>query len=220
MIPPGIRAVVFDAVGTLIYPEPSAPAVYAAVAHRLGSRLTEKVVAIRFAVAFAGQEALDRAAGWRTSEERERRRWRQIVGEVLDDVSDPSRCFDGLFGHFSRPEAWRSDPPVEDALDKLRERYILGVASNYDARLRSVLRGLPQLRAIEHVIISSEVGWRKPAPQFFEALCRQVGRPPAEILFVGDDPVNDYGGAMAAGLAAILVDKLGVGNLDALAIEL
>ena len=56
------------------------------------------------------------------------------------------------------------------------------------------------------VAFSSEVGWRKPAPEFFEALCRQVGVPAAETALVGDDPVNDVEGAAAAGLSAVRFD--------------
>ncbi len=219
MTPPGIRAIFFDAVGTLIHPEPPAAAVYAAVGRRFGSRLTETEIALRFRTAFARQEALDRAAGWQTSEERERQRWRDIVGEVLDDVSDKERCFEELFNHFSRPGAWRCEPGVFDILNDLGRAYTVGVASNYDARLHSLLQALPDLRPIQQVIISSEVGWRKPAPQFFLALSIRVGYPPAEILFVGDDPVNDYGGARAAGLPAVLIGKGDIHDLGLLRVE-
>src|SRR5689334_3886912 len=107
LIPPGVRAVFFDAVGTLIHPEPPAPVVYAEVGRSFGSRLTPAEIAARFRTAFAREDALDLAAGLRTNEERERRRWRHIVGAVLDDVSDAGGCFEELFAHFGRPAAWR-----------------------------------------------------------------------------------------------------------------
>ena len=37
-------------------------------------------------------------------------------------------------------------------------------------------------------------------------MCRQVNLPAAEILHVGDDRVNDFDGARAAGMRALLVD--------------
>jgi len=83
------------------------------------------------------------------------------------------------------------------------------MASNFDRRLRSVVAGVPALAPLQHLIISSEVGWRKPAPQFFQALCRVIGLPPENILYVGDDPTNDYQGAVAAGLESILFDPHG-----------
>ena len=84
--------------------------------------------------------------------------------------------------------------------------FTLGLASNYDHRLRSVVAGLPELAPLRHLAISSEIGWRKPAGEFFAAVCRMVELPPAQVLYVGDDPVNDYDGARAAGLAAVLFE--------------
>jgi putative hydrolase of the HAD superfamily len=204
------RAVFFDAVGTLIHPEPTAADVYAHVGRRFGSRLAAPDIAARFARAFARHEEADRRDRLRTSEEREVRRWREIVAEVLDDVTDPARCFVELYQHFARPEAWRCEPEVAGVLDELARRGLaLGLASNYDYRLRSVLAGRPELHAARHVVISSEVGWRKPAPEFFAAVCRVAGLPAGRILFVGDDRHNDYDGARAAGLRAVLLDPRG-----------
>jgi putative hydrolase of the HAD superfamily len=202
-----IAAVFFDAVGTLIHPEPAAATVYAQVGRRFGSRLTPKEIGVRFAAAFQRQEQIDLAEGLRTGEEREQRRWRHIVAETVDDVSDPEACFQDLYRHFAQPEAWRLEAAAAPVLDELARRgLVLGLASNYDRRLRSVVGGLVELRRAPHLVISSEVGWRKPAPDFFAALCRVVGLPAWSILFVGDDMQNDYDGADAAGLRAVLLD--------------
>jgi putative hydrolase of the HAD superfamily len=80
------------------------------------------------------------------------------------------------------------------------------LASNYDARLHGVLAGLPTLSIITHVVISSEVGWRKPAPAFFARVCQDVALPAGHVLYVGDDLANDYAAAGAAGLRAVLFD--------------
>jgi putative hydrolase of the HAD superfamily len=203
----GIRAVFFDAVGTLIHPDPPAPVVYARVGRRFGSRLGEAEVRARFRKAFAREEAADRKADWRTDEGRELLRWQAIVLAVLDDVSDPEACFRELHRHFGLPEAWRLEAGALAVLRDLSQRgYLLGLASNYDHRLRSVASGLPPLGDIPHLVISSEIGWRKPAGSFFAALGRVERTPPGQILYVGDDPANDYDGASAAGLRAVLFD--------------
>jgi putative hydrolase of the HAD superfamily len=200
---PVFRAVFFDAVGTLLFAEPPAAVVYARVGQRYGSRLGVEDIRVRFAQAWARQEARDRAAGWRTSEAREEERWRQIVAEVLPDVTAPAACFQELYHHFAQPQAWRCPPETAAVLAALRQRgLLLGLASNYDRRLRQVLAGRPELAPLERVLLSSELGWRKPAPEFFAALCRLAGLPPQHILFVGDDWDNDYQAARAAGLAA------------------
>jgi putative hydrolase of the HAD superfamily len=182
--------------------------VYAVVAERYHSQYTLAQIAERFVQALHRQEAIDHANGLRTSEEREIERWRNIVMETLDDVSDPEACFHQLFDHFGLAAAWRCDSDAEAVMRVLANRgYLLGLASNYDHRLRSVAAGLPALRPIRHLVISSVVGWRKPAPQFFAALGQTLGLAPENILYVGDDLANDYQGALAAGMHAVLLDS-------------
>jgi len=87
--------------------------------------------------------------------------------------------------------------------------YPLGLASNFDRRLQAVLAGLALPVPLVPVLVSSEVGWRKPSQRFYAELCRTVGLPPAAILLVGDDFANDYAGASQAGLQAVLLAPLG-----------
>jgi putative hydrolase of the HAD superfamily len=205
----GVRAVVFDAVGTLITPDPPAPAVYAEVSRRYGSCLAPDVIAARFRDAFRAEEETDRAAGGRTNETREERRWRTIVAATLDDVTDPEACFGELWLHFARPAAWRCDASVGRVIPELcRRGFTVGMASNFDGRLKTVIGGLPALASLRPIVISSEVGWRKPAAEFFQQVVKAVGRSPAEILHIGDDVVNDCDGALAAGLRALHVSRI------------
>jgi putative hydrolase of the HAD superfamily len=209
LIPADVQAVFFDAVGTLIYPHPPAPAVYAEVGRRHGSQLNEATIADRFRVAFQREEEIDAAAGWRTGETRETARWRNIVHDVLFDAADAAACFKELYTHFSRPSSWHIDPDAGHVLQELTRRdFVLGIASNYDHRLRTVAAGLPEFRCITHFVISAEVGWRKPAAQFFAEICRLTRLVASRILVIGDDWMNDYEGARAAGMHAILVDRL------------
>lgn len=205
MIPSGVRAVVFDAVGTLIHPDPPASVVYADVGRRYGSRRSEEHIRRRFLKAFHEQEEIDRQKGWHTSEHRERERWRSIVSAALDDVDAADECLAELLAHFGRPSAWRCDSHVRSVFSSLATRGLaLAIASNYDGRLRGAISELPGLAHVSHLAISSEIGWRKPAPEFFKAVCRQLGLTPQSVLHVGDDLQNDYNGARAAGLHAVL----------------
>lgn len=197
--------VFFDAVGTLIHPEPPASAAYETVGRRFGSRLDEETIRIRFRAAFRRQEEADYAGHLRTDEAREVARWRTIVHEVLDDVADTETCFQELYTHFARADSWRCEPQTAEVLAALAARgHILGVASNFDHRLRGLVENMSVLRPMRSLVISSEIGWRKPAREFYTALCRQAGSSPEQILYVGDDLINDYEGARAAGLQAVL----------------
>ncbi len=213
--PRTIRWIALDAVGTLIHPQPSAGVAYHHVGQRHGSRLPAADVSARFGKVFARvleaedldcgcAEAADRL---HTCEIRERIRWERIVRQVLDDVATPDACFAELFAHFGQPHAWACFPEVGVALRRLRQAgYRLAVCSNFDARLNSVMAGLPELAPIELRIISSEIGYRKPSPRFFEALVRAAGCCPSEILFIGDDPTSDVAAARNSGLAALQID--------------
>jgi putative hydrolase of the HAD superfamily len=203
----GDRAVIFDAVGTLIFPDPTAPVVYAQVGAQYGSKLDANSIRPRFEIAFRAEDEIDRRQGWRTSEERERERWRHIVARVLDDVADPEACLQALFDHFSEPEAWRCDPSTRTVLSAIADSGVMvGLASNYDSRLRSVLAGKRDLAAIQWICISSEIGWRKPSPKFFNALCNSTGMPPEKIVYVGDDFGNDIEGALRGGMRGVWLE--------------
>jgi putative hydrolase of the HAD superfamily len=206
MIDAGVRAVFFDAVGTLLFPYPSVARTYAEAARRHGSQVTEEKVREGFRTAFARQEEIDRRAGWRTDEARERARWQTIVSEVL-----PAACFDELWLWFSTPQAWRVNPDAVEVIARLTARGLtLGVASNFDARLEALLGELPELAPLRgRCVISSRVGWRKPAADFFAELTRVAGHPAESVVHVGDDLQNDVEGATAAGLRAILFDPKG-----------
>jgi putative hydrolase of the HAD superfamily len=209
LIPDGTRAVIFDAVGTVLHPHPGAPVVYAEAAARYGLPADAGVILDRFREAFRLEEVADERAGWVTSEERERARWRAIVRATLPGA--PDECFDELFHHFARPEAWRVPDDAPALFANLIDRGLtLGLASNYDSRLDSVLAGRPELAPLAgRVVISSRVGVRKPGGGFFERLTALAGCRPHEAVLVGDDYENDYLGATAAGLRAVLLDPRG-----------
>lgn len=208
---PHTKAVFFDAVGTLLFPDPPAPAMYVAVARRHGLTLSPADVRERFIASYRAEEAADVETGWVTSEERERKRWHRIVTETLAGVSDPQSCYIHLFEHFATPEAWKLSPDAADVFAALLDRgFVLGLGSNYDDRLWSVLAGFPELEPLrDRVLISSAVGVRKPGLGFFRAVAQAAGCEVSEVLFVGDDLDNDYRGATAAGMPAVLLDPHG-----------
>jgi putative hydrolase of the HAD superfamily len=203
----GVRAAFFDAVGTLLFPEPPAAEIYARVAARHGLAIAVDEVRARFLHAYREEEQIDRVADWVTSEEREVQRWRRIVRDSLAGVRDPETCFHELFHHFARPTSWRLDQKTPNVLRELVSRGIrVGMGSNYDSRLLSVVYGLAELGSLRGcVVISAQVGYRKPALEFYREVIRVAECEPAEILFVGDDLENDFEGARSAGLKAVLL---------------
>jgi putative hydrolase of the HAD superfamily len=207
----GCEGIILDAVGTLIDPEPSVARAYADAALRQGLVVEIAEVKRRFGRYFRDDEVDEQLGPMVTSEAIENRRWRRIVGNVLPDLPDPDRAFDELWDHFGRPEAWRCFPDVGPGLLAIREAGLpVRVASNFDGRLRAVAAGLPELAGfVETLVISSEVGHRKPHPAFYAAACASLALPPDRVLCVGDDPENDVRGAERAGLRGVLLDRDG-----------
>ena len=89
-------------------------------------------------------------------------------------------------------------------LSRLRLR--LGVISNFDRRLYDILGHLQVRDVFEHVIVSSEIGVRKPAARIFRSAAQRFNVELREILHVGDERESDFSGARAAGMEALLVD--------------
>jgi putative hydrolase of the HAD superfamily len=216
MFQPGgsIRAVLFDAVGTLIRPEPAVGAAYLAAARRFGMAgdLVEEEVSRRFRAAFARQEAIDHTADWHTDESRERRRWECIVAEVFGDAStwqvQGQALFESLWNHFADAKNWAVIEAARQEIDAARDAgLIVGVASNFDARLHRLLDAMPQLGITGNVFVSSELGHRKPGREFFRAIENELGLAPEELLLIGDDVDNDDKAARAAGWQSLLVSR-------------
>jgi putative hydrolase of the HAD superfamily len=197
--------ILFDAVGTLIYPNPPVAEVYQDAGRRFGSRLTADEISGRFRAALVESFSVCEP----TTEPQERVRWQQIVNLVFDDVPHAGGdLFQVLWRHFAQPEHWRLFDDVPATLHELASRgYHLGIVSNFDGRLRQIIEGHSPLAACQVILLSSELGYIKPDRRFFEAAGKQLAVNPAEILLVGDDEAADLGGALAAGWQAMLISR-------------
>lgn len=211
-----IAGVVLDAVGTLIEPCPTVADVYLSAASRQGVALDRSEVRERFRRHFRNDEIDETRGPMVTDETIEYRRWRRIVRAVLPELPDPERAFDELWGHFARPDAWRCFADVGPAIGALMGAGLsIRIASNFDGRLRGVVAGLSDLAGLQDsLVISSEVGHRKPHPAFYRVVCESAGLIPSQVLFVGDDLENDVLGPGRAGLRAALLDRDGRGDAD------
>lgn len=205
--PVAVRVILFDAVNTLIRAEPPVEDIYHRLGGRYGSHLCVEEIKRRFRAAFCRQKEQDRQRQWQTDEQREYRRWQSIVGEVFAELADTEDLFDALWNHFARADAWACFPEVAESLVRLAARgYLLGIASNFDRRLRAVTEGISALEPCRRwLFISSELGWLKPARQFFETITERLGVAAREILYVGDDYQADCLAALHAGWQAVWI---------------
>ena len=210
-----MKAVLFDAVETLIRPWPSVGSVYARAAAGQGLRCPARALEAAFLPAyrelfpsrFFGRSALQ------TSESRERRWWGRVVARTFQRAGfaapSPAVLAAGLEA-FARGGAWRPVKGAVETLQALKARGLkLALVSNYDGRLHRVVAELGLEPYFEAVIVSSEVGWAKPSPRIYAAALRALGVGPDAALMVGDRQQEDVAGAAAAGLRSLLYDPRG-----------
>lgn len=203
-----IRVIAFDAVGTLIYAEPSVTVAYCRILNELSGRTVDEAFVRRV----LGMRLAERSShdDLRTNEASERQFWYDLIAELVPDADRVDACFSALYDHFGVASNWRCYDDVAATLNGLKSAGLqLVLASNFDERLNAVCVGLQELSEISRVIISSKIGWRKPAPEFFDIVCRQTSCRPDQILFVGDDLLNDIHGAKQAGMATAWIDRKG-----------
>ena len=200
--PEGVDVVVFDVVGTLVEPSPSVAVAYQQAGLRHGLTVDTSIIQQRFKAAWRRQETIDAAAvpAFATSRGREAQRWQAIVDDVFEGAAPAAAIFADLWEHFGRVEAWQ---PLAHGRDLVRLAIDAGVtvalASNFDERLLAIAERLEPLSWVPHIFASSEIGWRKPAPEFFRWIERRLGCGPAAVLLVGDDPELDVAAARRAG---------------------
>ena len=106
---------------------------------------------------------------------------------------------------------WRRvRPGTRESLQRLRERYRLGVISNSDGSISRLLDELGIGDCFDSVVDSHHCGAEKPDARIFRAALESLGSAPERSLYVGDIQSVDYAGARAAGLHAVLMDIAGV----------
>jgi putative hydrolase of the HAD superfamily len=85
-------------------------------------------------------------------------------------------------------------------LSVLRERYRLGVVSNFYGNLEAVCYGVGLASLFAVLVDSHCVGAKKPDPAIFRAALEPLGAEPDSTVFVGDSLRRDREGARRAGL--------------------
>jgi putative hydrolase of the HAD superfamily len=210
-IPDPLECVLFDAVDTLLAPAPSFQGRFVAVAAEHGVPLEE--AAVDAAVAAAAREAAW-PEDW-TDPATQRAFWLGFYREVLGSLGhiQPEgyeELAEALFQAFSDPAGYRLFDDVRPALDELAGRGItLGLVSNFEPWLDEVLALQGIADRFAAVAISGTLGVAKPDPRIFKAALDEAGADPAATVHVGDQPVNDVAGALAAGITPVLIDRFG-----------
>lgn len=203
-----IRGIVFDAAGTLIYPEPSAVDVYRQVGLQFGVDLAHTEIQQRFGQNF--KRFFQNPNHWDqpTNEAIERHRWRQVVQAVFPEARHADALFETLWQHFAVAQHWRVYDDVFDCWNWLQtQAYVVAIGSNFDRRLHQLLPQLQPLDQITQVFCSADLGWSKPSERFFDELAQRLEIAPEQLLMIGDHLTNDCHGPRRAGWKSLFLSR-------------
>jgi putative hydrolase of the HAD superfamily len=202
-----VRAVLLDALGTLVRLEPPAPRLRAELGRvagiDVGADAAER--AFRAEIAYYLEHHLEGRDA--RSLESLRDRCALVVRDALGPVApDAGAVRQAMLGSLE----FTPFPDAAPALGELRDRGLrLVVASNWDCSLSEVLERAGLAPLLDGVVSSAVAGRAKPAPEVFREALRVAGVEPGEALHVGDSAENDVDGAAAAGVRAVLLARHG-----------
>jgi putative hydrolase of the HAD superfamily len=201
-----IRAITFDAGGTLLYPYPSVGEIYSEVMRGHGLSLKGEVLDRAFRVAWKEAHSKPRVG---ISVHDEKTWWRDLVRRTLRDLGKPSdfeALFEELWHTFAKPHRWKLHDGAMETISVLKKRgYRLAILSNWDPRLRILLEGFGLAGLFDEMIISSEVGSEKPDERIFRIVEERLKLKPQDLLHVGDSQFHDWEGATRVGWNCLLV---------------
>lgn len=199
------RAILMDALDTLVHFEHPAPHLRVELRERLGLEVTEDEAraAIRAEVRHyranlhVGRDAHSLA---------ELRR--ECATIMLDHLPLAAReaDLDVVTDALVAAIRFQPFPEVMETLRALRERGLrLVVLSNWDVSLHAMLEHTGIAELVDGAVSSAEHGVAKPDPAIFEHALALAGVAAEEAWHVGDSPEADVEGAHAAGVLPVLL---------------
>jgi len=195
-----VRAVLFDAVGTLFGSRGTIGEIYSEVAAEFGVESDPVALEMRFQSLTARDGAPVDKPGWKT-----------LVRNVFarsPRFDDFDSFFEDLYVRFRSASRWRLFPETASVLQALMlDGLALGLVTSFDHRVINVIEELGIARFFRVIHTADDSVFRKPDPRFFAEAAVKLGFSASEILVVGDDPVQDLVPARSAGMRALLIDR-------------
>ncbi len=202
--PPDI--VLFDAFGTLLRMEPPGPILRSHLA-AAGYPYDEDVVEAALREEIAHYRARMHIGSDTSGLAALRAECGAVLARALGPGAPAPAMATGMLVRSLRFRLHEDAPDAMDAVEDLGLR--MGVVSNWDCALPDHLADLGVAQRFTVIAVSAVVGAAKPDPAIFLHATRAAGVPPTRALHVGDHPREDSGGARAAGLQALLLDRSG-----------
>jgi putative hydrolase of the HAD superfamily len=211
----GVRAVLFDAGHTLLFPDYD---VYRDVAREMGAPVELLVQPAIMAAELVARHEFEKiiARGREPDGAWDESYWSFFYGVFFRCLRVPDQRLPDAAQRLK--ELHRVDlgiwtepaPDAHDTLAALAARgFLLGVISNSDGRVAGMLQRVGLAERLAFVIDSEVVGVSKPDARIFRMALEKTGTRPSETVYVGDYLSVDVAGSRAAGMVPVLVDPAG-----------
>jgi putative hydrolase of the HAD superfamily len=213
-IPDILEAVIFDLDGTLV----DSSAVWrVAMAKAIGlacerySQLTTLGSAETIYEQIVGPAASQRAAevGGEWSDEFIHHAFRHLLAEHATANDELAAELQATYIATRAEGVYETYEDTRRTLDAVGKRFRVALITNgpsENQRARIGPLGLDHY--FEAIVVSGELNIRKPDPAIFEHMLRELDLSPAAAIYVGDNLEADIGGAHAARMAAVWINRL------------
>jgi len=206
------RALLIDAMGTLVRLQPPVPLLRSQLRDRFGVHVSDAEAAAALGAEIAFYRA--HMSDGRDSETLHELRLR--CAAVLRDALPagcralgPEELLEGLLASLR----FVAFDDAREALLTVRARRVRVVAvSNWDVSVLEVLEQTGLAPLLDGAVCSAAIGAAKPSPAVFEQALSLADARPEDALHVGDSPSEDVAGALAAGIEPLLIDRAGDGE--------
>ncbi|XID94855.1 HAD family hydrolase [Paenibacillaceae bacterium WGS1546] len=152
--------------------------------------------------------------------------WIEIMIELDEDGYKNKTAF---FAELLERLPWRIKPESAELMAYYDDHYVrsavlmdqalevLEYARNSGCKLGMITNGRTRIQhgkiarlglrnVFDTILVSEEVGLRKPDPAIFRLAAERLGIPAGQCVFIGDHPVNDIEGAARAGMATVWLE--------------
>ncbi|MEA5571690.1 HAD family hydrolase [Calothrix sp. UHCC 0171] len=210
------KVIFLDAVGTLFGVKGSVGEIYSQVAREFGVHANPEILNQAFSsqLKVAPPATFPDVEDMQDIPQHEFEWWYAIAHKtfeqagVIQQFADFDTFFSELYIHFGTGEPWFVYADVIPALTNWRKKGIqLGIVSNFDSRLFSVLQALELRDYFDSITISTQVGAAKPDPKIFGIALAKHNCPAESAWHVGDSKNEDYHGAKAVGMRGVWLHR-------------
>lgn len=199
-----IRGIIFDLDHTLFDRYGTLRAVLPEMYKRLRDKIPTDLELSEFVERFIEGEKQHIYGGWTYAGEK------LVEAGVFLDGTTGADVWNCLL-NYCWPLAAIKYPFVEPMLKKLKEMgFVLGIITNGESSFQNnKLDLLGFSHYFDEIIISGDIGVQKPGREPFDEMSRRLNIPPNELIYVGDNPLNDVKGSRDAGYTPIWVKTIG-----------